>query len=304
VFQRFTAVVCLVAAASSAEPARVHLDYQPPEPSCPSRTFLTGQVERRLGRPVFTAAPEADLVLVIEVSGGRFKTSLTLTDRDGHALGERVLEPSSGRCDELAESLPVVVSLLVNVPGRVLPKPRAPEPPKEASGKREQRVSAAVVTAVGVSAAASVGVSGERTLVLGMLRLELGASVLFPLVSPLGEGPTVRVGVATLVARGCLAFEVGRFEVGPCVSAEAGVAWSNGIGLTTAEVQVRPFVAAVPGGAATLLVAPSLRLRLDLGALLPLSSFRYTFVSGGSTQVAWQAWVVSPWARLGVAVSF
>ncbi len=297
-FQRVIAGACLIAAASSAGPARVNLDYQAGDATCPTRDFLTGQVERRLGHQVFSSAAVADLRLVITVEAVRFKTTLTLRDRDGTTLGERVLEPASGRCDELAESLPVVVSLLVNVPAPEVREPAASVEPVE------HRVSAAVVTALGISPGPSLGAAGEVTFAFKVLAFEVGASVLFPSTTAVGARPTVRVGVASLVARGCAAFDVGRFELGPCVSAEAGVAWSSGVGLSTGDEQVRPMVALGPGGTATVLVSPSVRLRLDVGALLPLLNFRYTFLSGGVAEVAWQAWVANPFARLGVAVSF
>ncbi len=95
--------------------AHVALHWEQAEAQgCPSSTELTSAVESRLHREVFGPTTEDAFQLFGTWSEGPAGNELRLELRDprGRSLGTRALH-ISGPCSDLAESLPLVVSLLV-----------------------------------------------------------------------------------------------------------------------------------------------------------------------------------------------
>jgi len=123
------------AAASDVEPAApvsVQLDYERAESaaSCVSAEQLVRDVEGRLGRRVFVAAAEADLVARVSArrDKGRFLLEIELLDRAGQRLGLRQLSSRAAHCSSLDDSLALVLALAVDAARAVVETPPAASP--------------------------------------------------------------------------------------------------------------------------------------------------------------------------------
>jgi hypothetical protein len=129
------------AAASTPLPARVRLDYtrDPSAHSCVSAEQLAGDVETRLGRPVFVGAEPADLVARVAARRvqGRFIVEVELRDRAGRRLGQRQLSTRAAHCSSLDDSLALVLALAADAPRA---EPESPAPAEAAESPAPEPV--------------------------------------------------------------------------------------------------------------------------------------------------------------------
>lgn len=115
-----------------ASPVRVQLDFEraASAASCVTAEQLVHDVEGRLGRRVFVAAAEADLVARVSArrDEGRFLLEIELLDRAGQRLGLRQLSSRAAHCSSLDDSLALVLALAVDAARAAVETPPSPTP--------------------------------------------------------------------------------------------------------------------------------------------------------------------------------
>jgi hypothetical protein len=108
---------------------------------CVSSTELRSRTDEAVGRPAFTEADTAD-VLVVLTAGAEGRATLDLEDSERRPLGTRTLSASS--CSELTDALVLALSLMLDFSRGDLTKlreaqaranpPLPPEPPRAPAG--------------------------------------------------------------------------------------------------------------------------------------------------------------------------
>lgn len=173
---------------SAPAPATVQLDYERERAaaSCVSAEQLARDVEARLGRRVFVAAGEAELVARLRARrvAGRFRIELELSDREGQSLGRRELSTRAAHCSALDDSLALVLALAADMPrepSRAAVAPDAPAAP-EASPAVAPPGRPALGTPLSIPAKTHAPRLGAR------LRPSLGGAVAWGLVPGLSPG--------------------------------------------------------------------------------------------------------------------
>jgi len=106
----------------------------PADAECPSEAEIIRAVEAQLGRVAFdAAAPEVFVTGGMRPDDSGWVAELELQRADGTVIGTRVLRTPSPRCVGLADALPLVIALMVDLPrSRIeiqLPPPTALPPP-------------------------------------------------------------------------------------------------------------------------------------------------------------------------------
>jgi hypothetical protein len=115
--------------AALASPAWVHLEWQrPPGSTCPPQATLEQDVEQALGRPIFTSAQNAQLLVrgTIEERSSGVLVRLQAQRSDGKLLGLRELRGQPGQCAALRDDIGLVLTLLVERDGVGVEEPPAP----------------------------------------------------------------------------------------------------------------------------------------------------------------------------------
>jgi hypothetical protein len=101
--------------------------------ACIGGSELARAVEEQLGRPIFVSAAQADLVVegraerVAAPSG--FRAVVSMTDRDGTSLGERVVDSAGSSCDDLGRLVTIAIAVMIDpliAPARAAPRERPP----------------------------------------------------------------------------------------------------------------------------------------------------------------------------------
>jgi hypothetical protein len=115
------------AADAALEPSTLRLVRAPGAESCPDEAELARAVDRRLGRPAFVSADQAQLTLETSIEpapAGGFRARITLVRGDA-SVGQRELESAEPECAALAEKVSLALALTID--------PDAPlaEPPQE-----------------------------------------------------------------------------------------------------------------------------------------------------------------------------
>lgn len=82
--------------------------------ACPSGRFVTAEVERRLGRPVFH--PDAERAFEVEVTrfGGAYRSDVFVRDADGRVLGRRTLQSDEPGCEALLSATALAIALVID----------------------------------------------------------------------------------------------------------------------------------------------------------------------------------------------
>ncbi len=101
--------------------------------SCLGGSELARAVEERLGRSVFVSAAEADLVVegraeLVAVPPG-YRAVVTITDRAGAMLGDRVVDSPGPSCEGLGALLAVAIAVMID-PLIPPPEPSPERPPR------------------------------------------------------------------------------------------------------------------------------------------------------------------------------
>jgi hypothetical protein len=104
-----------ISAAAAQDPGVQLVWERPPASHCPARAVLEADVEAEMGRPVFTTAENARVILRGEVQDAPSGVRVRLEARsvDGTLLGTRELSAGPGECGSLRGALGLVLTLLV-----------------------------------------------------------------------------------------------------------------------------------------------------------------------------------------------
>jgi len=123
-----------VAAQAPARTAALEWRRGPGAESCFDVAALARRVEARLGRPVFVARDGAEVVITGAIDrtadGKAFAVSITMAASGGAALGSRELVLEGARCEDVTQSVALIVAVMLDPdPARHAPPPPPPLPP-------------------------------------------------------------------------------------------------------------------------------------------------------------------------------
>lgn len=127
-----TAAIVAIAAGPlrAEEPRTSSLSWlrMPGAEECVTTQALARAVEERLGRAAFVSAAQADLSVEgsIAPKGAGFAAVITVRDAKGETLGTREIARDA-KCEDLTESIALVVALMIDPDAATRPKP-APKP--------------------------------------------------------------------------------------------------------------------------------------------------------------------------------
>ncbi|HVH46209.1 MAG TPA: hypothetical protein VM925_27855 [Labilithrix sp.] len=140
--------VSTVSLAASAERPTARLAYTSESaavPGCPDERAMHDLVASHLGYDPFVTTAERSITISIRRDHGKLRGGISLTDEDGRTAKERVFTESRNHCHELASTLALSASMLVDPaaagPGSAAPvappaseilPPPAPPPPVDA----------------------------------------------------------------------------------------------------------------------------------------------------------------------------
>jgi hypothetical protein len=227
------AAMLLVARAAAAEPlATAKLEVSG---AC-ELTALESRSNELLGRIAITADARARIAIAVTQDAGAFNATLLFSDEAGAAQPARTI--SAATCDELAESVAIVVSLVL----RQAPPPPAPPPPVVTPPPQDDTTyTPAPAPTKALELGASISSAKQSALVIGG-RLDRGRAALgadLELVAPasvdVGIG-SVHVLSARLDIAGC--WRLRGFAA--CGLAIGGLVRASGEDLMNARSAVRP----------------------------------------------------------------
>ncbi|MBI2394330.1 MAG: hypothetical protein HYV09_32470 [Deltaproteobacteria bacterium] len=304
-------LAAMLVARSAHAGGAVELQWEAPA-SCPDRANVEARIAKLLqgadaSKPVRAEAR-------VRQSDGVFHLEL-VTTRDG-VRGERVLDDPS--CEALAESAALIVAMAVDpaaalepsppstaavvappsassAPAAPIPPPApgaAPPPVADASpdvsrGEPRPRprlvLAAASDALVGVFPNAALGVGASLGVLPAPLRFDLGVRW-SPRANHALKTPEGASGAFELVAanaRAAWLWSRERWDLGPSLHAEAGVARGRGVGLSQSLEGSAPWLAAGPGVLATLR-AGDVALSAEIVGLIPLTRPRFVVEGTGT----------------------
>lgn len=304
-------------------PARLHLEYrrEPAAATCLSPERLVEAVEARLGRPVFSAAADADLSarLTARRVARRFVIEVELFDRAQQSLGKRQLSTRAPHCSSLDDSLALVLSLAADMPG-VVPAHEQSSParaePEPAPTPRPlvlslgtplsipertyaPRIGARISPSLGVAVASGIVPSVALGLELGLV---LKVNELWPVVlrgtgwserrqrvadSPKGatfSAQTLELGLCPWTGR------LGGSEASVCASQRLGRVVARGQGFEQPQRDDGWQLHLGLGATLTREIGP-LFVGISAGLLVPLVRRRYFFTDVADVTLYEQPWV-------------
>jgi hypothetical protein len=90
---------------------------------CPTGRVLVTEVERRLGRPVFSAEAERSFEVEVTRFGDTYRSDVYVRDASGHTIGHRSLQSDEPGCSALVNATALAIALVID------PEAAAHEPP-------------------------------------------------------------------------------------------------------------------------------------------------------------------------------
>jgi hypothetical protein len=295
--------------------------------SCPDREALVRGVETRLERAVFAGSEEAAVTVegTIAPAERGFHASLVMRERGGAVIGSRELDADSERCETLADTLALVLALMVDVaeehvrlhepetvaaPAPPSPPPQPPPPAPEAEPRRSFRLDASIGAALLVELLPGVSIGPRLT-----------ASAEPPRFWPIQiEARIAALGETTLEGSGGAGAEflawmigldlcprvarAGPITVRVCAGARGGQIRASGFGLRRNESATRALAVALARVEGWLRVAEPVALLLGVGAAVPFQRDRFTVrLPDGSSTLLHRPAPVSFTADLGLGVT-
>jgi hypothetical protein len=232
------------------------LEWRAPD-ECPTAQTVQSMVAEFLGGDPRSAREIGASAIVERDAQSRYRLVLRIDNAGQHS--ERSL--SDADCATLARASALLIAMAVDpeVQARIALQPAAPEPvppsapqpaappptaapppaatePADESGSTlVPRVGAELggVLDAGMLHGAGFGFGGALTLRLDMLRLALGGQWLLPRTFDIAALDSARAHLhaADAVARACVAWNVSRFDLGPCAVFELGSIWADATGI-------------------------------------------------------------------------
>jgi hypothetical protein len=274
--------------------------------ACVDGRVLAERVETKLGRPVFAAAREAAWLVEgrVERTAAGFQATLRSYDDQGELLGSREVVSTQARCDELSETVAVVLAVMLDPeaggPLSERPAPQAPQaaqpqaepapcptappaqvdspaaPPEPPARQRTRfEVSAFGRGAYGhlPSLAGGAGVAFEAAFRrFGGARLEGVAFAEREVALEAVPGAGTRVRVLYAGAQYCpLWRDHARLRISACAGLSGGALQHRGFGLAPGRADsLSPLLNATAGARVSLQLVRSLRLQVGTNLSVPL----------------------------------
>jgi hypothetical protein len=226
--------------AQAREDAKAHLAWRTPiDPRCVNAIEIEQQVQQRLGRQVFVAAAEADIVLDVTTTARAEQLhliSVELRSSRGAHWGKREIEVQ-GDCAAVQSSLVLMLSLTADI----------------AKEEVERLIQRDRLNTTSVSPVLSI--SGVQGLLPGFA---FGPALTFGIYSPLvgwwelgaayypakslGSPEQAEISAGTLSLRGCpLALHEMRASVWACAALRGGYVAGKGVGFDASFAREEPF---------------------------------------------------------------
>jgi hypothetical protein len=246
--------------------AELALEWTAPV-DCPDYDDFSERVRRVLGELVkynFTAATR------VTHATHRYQARLVITSTAG--IMHRELEHA--RCDVLADSVALVISL------STIPV----EPGSDDSASVDLEVALHAAWFLGVLPRPSLGLGGALALeAWRSLRFELRGSYQLRQTATFPNSPVgARFDLASLGARGCQVWRLGRTELAPCLGAEFFRVAADGVGGRELRTQVAWWWAPHVGVLARYRIGDRFALALTVDALVPMTRQRFVFSELGT----------------------
>ena len=104
---------------------------------CPTGRVVAAEVERRLGRKVFSVDAERSFEVEVTRFGQKYRSDVFVRDAQGKAVGHRMLESDEPGCSALVNATSLAIALVIDpdaatreaAPGRSVAAFEAPPPP-------------------------------------------------------------------------------------------------------------------------------------------------------------------------------
>lgn len=320
--RRITALTGALAALAPAlalaqERAEARLSYEvEPDLACPEEPAFRDLVAARLGYDPFK--PDAARVIETRIArqGMRLTGRVRVVDERGRAIGSRELRAAEGECDELASSIAIAVSILLDPfsaggapPPTPPPAPRAeppaappPTPPPPCPEPEPRRdparvwVGGELGASIGLTPGIAVGPGVAAGIAWSRLSLGIHGRADFTPLPAETDGGDAHVAIFGAGPRACARVEL---AIG-CLGARAGILQGRGVDLAVERTDTGRFVAAdvsagigIPAWSQTLVVVLA-----DLQAPLSRTSLE---IDG---QTAWTAPPVAFGLRIGLHAFF
>ncbi len=328
-----TLVLACAARAERPAPTSLQLVRGPGAEDCADAKRLASRLEQRLGHPVFFAPSAATLSVegLIERAPRGYRATLRMFDDDGGELGSRQVESAADDCDELSETLLLVLGVMIDPEGALeasaAPAPRTPpaSAPADAPAAPRSEASAPADSPEPKDRDLPLDLSGFARLALGQLpgtawglgaalrvhalprlTIRLEGAGYFEREATLADGGGARL---RLLVGGVLACPVRvgaeRYAVWGCAGVTAGALESRAFALDPNENDhLDPVLDAVARIAAEARVG---RVRALLGASLSVPMLRTLFEATtreGETVELFEQAAVGGAIDLGVGLSF
>jgi hypothetical protein len=294
-------VACSATATSAAaERSRARLHYEAPD-ACPTEALIHEEVQARLGYDPFAPDGTRLVTATIRRAGAQFVATVTMSDANGTTRSREPLVSSASRCDDIAASLVLAVSIAIDplsltrtpesAPPPSPPPPPERSPPPESpslspflAAKEDDRsvppppapleawVGGAANGTLGLLPAASLGLEASALVQHRSLGLRLGGRYDFPAET---DGP-VRGSVQASLALGSLGACWHPRPLLACALGGAGVLFgeSRGIANPASDRTFYGTVAARLGVELPLLRSLVARIELEGGVPLAPTTLR------------------------------
>jgi hypothetical protein len=236
------AVLLATTSVAAAQPATARLDV--------SGACELAQLEARsnelLGRAGVVADARAQIAIATHVEGGAQLATLSFVDEHGAAQPARTITAAS--CNELGESIAVVISLVLRQNAPPPPPARAPPPPPPAPVREDDSVFAPApppAKALALELGAALATTMQTSIVLGgrfeRARFALGVDLEVPMPETVELG-TASVHVMSLRADAAGCFRARGFAA--CGLLIGGLVRARGEDLMNARTAFGPLAAA------------------------------------------------------------
>jgi hypothetical protein len=276
--------LCASGVRAEAGDSRFELSWDAPE-GCPDEAAVQRALADYLGpAPAASrgdAEPPQRMQVQIEiesVDSGGFAAQIEI--EHGDDSGERTFEAQD--CARAAEAAILIVALAIDPAGMAA---RATDKPKSQVNTAQTRVRESepwrltlgvqLVGDLGSLPGPTAGAGLSLGLLLGRLHVEALGTALLPRVT--GSGPAAgsdgEIGMYTAELRGCVAllrFFDRALGVAPCLAAEAGQTWGQGLGLARRRTRTEPWLAGWLGLSVRQVVGQRWQFGLTAEAGLPL----------------------------------
>ncbi|MFI5307478.1 MAG: hypothetical protein ACHQ53_09010 [Polyangiales bacterium] len=313
-------------------PARLDLSWRAPD-ECPSASDVRARVEEYAGEPDTSHKPVKADASITRLPDGRYQLALRIEGADLDA--ERSL--TAGGCDATTQAAALFIALALDpslaarriradrpepetrpgasptpTPPSAAPAVAKPEPTPlghhDTVPVAEPRLSVTLGAVADLGALPDLGggIAGEIELALARLRLSIGGAFL-PEAGrsvPQLPGNLVDVGLAAAIARACVPWRTGRFELGPCLSAEAGSLRGHIHGIALPHSGAALWLALDAGARARFELGEGWAITADAGLSVPHARRAFVVATDGGTLTVHTVAPVTFRSGLGLTYEF